>query len=257
MPVISDAAVVVPAAVEEIQAVMAEGVEVIKRLFSRIALYSIAALIGYTIYAKANVPPETDAEYCKRKGMVKIHNRFYKYDVYQHNEMKPFVDMLTKGCNGNPYCEVDRAYQYVLKIPYKESSTNRNPSDVINQNGGDCDEKSFLLATLLLQKQYPCLLITTKDHGFIGIHIANEKEITAPASYVSVEGKKYYLAETTTPVGYIGQDNGVKEQEIEGVFDMMAKKEIPIEQVDFFIVPLSHMGREKKGADSRRDVSLK
>ena len=68
VPVISDAAVVVPAAVEEIQAVMAEGVEVIKRLFSRIALYSIAALIGYTIYAKANVPPETDAEYCKKKG---------------------------------------------------------------------------------------------------------------------------------------------------------------------------------------------
>ncbi len=210
-----------------------------KRLFYRIALYSIAGLIGYTIYAKANVPPETDAEYCERKGMVKIHNRFYKYDVYQNNEMKPFVDMLTKGCNNDPYCEVDRAYQYVLKIPYKESSGNRNPSDVINQNGGDCDEKSFLLATLLLQKQYPCLFITTKDHGFIGVHIPNEKKIKHPSSYVTFEGKKYYFAETTTPVGYIGQDNGVKEQEIEGVFDMVAKKEIPIEQVNFFIVPLS------------------
>lgn len=207
-----------------------------KRLFYRIALYSIAGLIAYAIYAKANVPPETDAEYCKRTGMVKIHNRFYKYDVYQHDEMKPFADMLTKGCNGDSYCEIDRAYQYVLKIPYKESSANRNPSDVINQNGGDCDEKSFLLATLLLQQHYACLLITTKDHGFIGVHIANEKEIKRPYSYVMFDGKKYYFAETTISAGYIGQDNGVNEQEIEGVFDMVTKKEIPMEQVDFYLI---------------------
>ncbi|MGA9047050.1 hypothetical protein [Sulfuricurvum sp.] len=208
-----------------------------KRLFARIGLYSVAGIIAFTLYARANVPPETDAEYCQRTGMVKIHNRFYQYNVYQHDEMKPFADMLTKGCEGDAYCEVDRAYQYVLKIPYKESSANRNPSDVINQNGGDCDEKSFLLATLLLQNHYECLLITTKNHGFIGVHIANEKEITRPSSYVTFEGKKYYFAEITVPAGYIGQDNGVKEQEIEGVFDMVAKKEIPMQQVDFFFAP--------------------
>lgn len=206
-----------------------------KRLFYRIGLYSVAGIIAYTLYARANMPPETDAEYCERKGMVKIHNRFYKYDVYQHDEMKPLVDMLIKGCNNDPYCEVDRAYQYVLKIPYKESTTNRNPSDVINQNSGDCDEKSFLLATLLLQKKHPSLLITTKDHGFIGVHLPDEKDIQSPNSYVTVDGKKYYFAETTTPTGYIGQYNGIKIEEIEGVFDMMAKKEIPMEQVVFHL----------------------
>lgn len=210
-----------------------------KRLFYRIGLYSVAGIIAYTLYARANVTPETDAEYCARKGMVKIHNRFYKYDVYQHDEMKPFVDMLSKGCNNDPYCEVDRAYQYVLTIPYKESTTNRNPSDVINQNSGDCDEKSFLLATLLLQKKHPTLLITTKDHGFIGVHIPNEKEIHSPSSYLTLGGKKYYFAETTTPMGYIGQYNGIKREEIEGVFDMVAKKEVPIEQVVFYLAPLS------------------
>lgn len=208
-----------------------------KRLFYRIGLYSAAGIIAYTLYARANVPPETDAEYCKRNGMVKIHNRFYKYDVYQNNEMKPFVDMLVQGCNGDPYCEVNRAYRYVIKIPYKVSTTNRNPSEVINQNGGDCDEKSFLLATLLLQKQHACLLVTTKDHGFIGVHIPDEKNIQNPSSYLTFDGKKYYFAETTISNGYIGQYNGVKVQEIEGVFDMAAKKEIPMEQVVFYLSP--------------------
>lgn len=208
-----------------------------KRFLYRVGLYSVAGIIAYALYARANVPPETDAEYCERKGMVKIHNRFYKYDVYQHDEMKPLADMLVKGCDDDPYCEVDRAYQYVLKIPYKESTTNRNPSDVINQNSGDCDEKSFLLATLLLQKKHPPLLITTKDHGFIAVHIPNDKDIKTPNSYLVFEGKKYYFAETTTPTGYIGQYNGVKREELEGVFDMMAKKEIPIKQIVFYIPP--------------------
>lgn len=214
-----------------------------KRLFYRIGLYGVAGIIAYSLYARANVPPETDDEYCKRKGMVKIHDRFFKYDVYEHDEMKPIVDMLTQGCNGDEYCEIDRAYQYVLKIPYKQSTTNRNPSDVINQNSGDCDEKSFLLATLLLQKKYACLLITTKDHGFIGVHIPNEKEIKQPSSYFIYDGKKYYFAETTIPVGYIGQYNGIKEQEIEGIFDMVAKKEIPLEKVDFSSLRLSQSGK--------------
>jgi len=204
-----------------------------KRLFYRIGLYSVAGIIAFTLYARASVPPETDAEYCERKGMVKIHDRFYKYDVYEHNEMKPIVDMLTKGCNGDEVCEVNRAYQYVLKIPYKESIANRNPSDVINQNGGDCDEKSFLLATLLLQKKYACVLVTTKDHAFIAVHIQNDVLLKQPSSYLIVNGKKYYFAEVTVTAGYIGQYNNVNQQDIEAVFDMVAKKEIPMNMVEF------------------------
>lgn len=206
-----------------------------KRLFYRIGLYSVACLIAYSLYLRANVPPETDEQYCKRKGMVKIHDRFYKYDVYEHNEMKPIVDMLTKTCNGDPYCEIDHAYQYVLSIPYKTSTTSRNPADVINQNGGDCDEKSFLLATLLLQNKYPCLLLITNDHGFLAVNVPDSRSLKQPTSYLIFEGKKYYFTDATLKNGYIGQYNDVKQQEITAVFDMVTKQEIPLEKVQFFI----------------------
>ncbi|MDO9208418.1 MAG: hypothetical protein Q7T91_09210 [Sulfuricurvum sp.] len=207
-----------------------------KRLLYRIGLYTVAGMIAFSLYAKANVPPETDAEYCKRCGMVKIHDQFFKYNVYEHNEMKPIVDMLIKGCSGDEYCEIDRAYQYVLRIPYKESTDNRNPSDVINQNGGDCDEKSFLLATLLLQKKYKCVLVTTKDHGFVAVHVPNETSLKYPYSYLTIAGKKYYFAETTVFQGYIGQDNNVQERDIDGVFDMVSKKEISLDKIEFHVV---------------------
>lgn len=208
-----------------------------KRLLYRIALYSVASVIAYALYLRANVPPETDAQYCQRKGMVKIHDRFYKYDVYEHDEMKPIVDMLTKSCNGDAYCEIDHAYQFVLSIPYKSSTTSRNPADVINQNGGDCDEKSFLLATLLLQNKYPCVLIVTKEHGFLAVNVPNETSLKQPSSFLMFNGKKYYFADATLKSGYIGQYNNVKQQEITAVFDMETKKEIPLNKIQFIITP--------------------
>lgn len=204
-----------------------------RAVISRVVLYSIAAIVAFGIYERSQLPVETDEEYCERRGMVKIHDKFFKYDVYEHDEMKPIVDMLTSECRGDPYCEIDRAYQYVLKIPYKESTAYRNPSDVINKNGGDCDEKSFLLATLLLQNKYPCVLVTTKDHGFIAVHLPNDTALKHPSSYLIMDGKKYYFAETTVLEGYIGQYNNVKKDDINGVFDMVVKKEIPLDQIEY------------------------
>jgi hypothetical protein len=208
-----------------------------KRLFYRLGLYGVAGIIAYSLYARANVALETDEQYCNRKGMVKIHNRFYKYDVYEHNEMQPIVEMLTRDCNGNNYCEIDHMYQYVLSIPYKESTIDRNPSDVINQNGGDCDEKSFLLATLLLQNHYECLLITTKEHGFIAVHISEEAMVKKPASYLVANGKNYFFLETTLTNGFIGEYNNVKPKDIEGIFDMTTKKEMALDTVELSLPP--------------------
>lgn len=206
-----------------------------KRLFYRITLYGTAAIIAYILNIRANVPPETDAQYCKRKGMIKIHDRFYKYDVYEHAEMKPIVDMLTKTCSGDSYCEIDRIYQYVLTIPYKTSTINRNPADVINQNGGDCDEKSFLLATLLLQNKYPCILILTKEHGFLAVNIPNDQSLKKPSSYVTFNGRKYYYADPSFKSGHFGEFNDIKEQEVIGIFDMETKKEVALNKVEFLL----------------------
>lgn len=208
-----------------------------KRIIYRIGLYGTAILIAFTLYARANMPAETDEEYCKRKGMVKIHGRFYKYDVFENNEMAPISDMLTKECQNDPFCEIDHAYQYVLSIPYKDSTTNRSPADVINQNGGDCDEKSFLLATLLRQKNYHCLLVTTKDHGFIVIRLADESKIKRPARYLTYNNEHYYFAETTFTNGYIGKDNGIDPKEVEGIFNMATKQEIGRDEVAFSSLP--------------------
>lgn len=206
-----------------------------RAVLSRVVLYSIAAIVAFGIYERSQVPVETDQEYCERTGSVKIHDRFFKYDVYENGEMKSISDMLSKECNGDKYCEVDKAFQYVLKIPYKESNVSRTPSDVINENGGDCDEKSFLLASLLLPKGYSCVLVTTKEHGFLAIHFEDSKLISEELSYLLIDKKKYYFAETAGLSGFIGAYNGVKSTEVDGIYDMVKKQELPLEKVEFHI----------------------
>lgn len=204
-----------------------------KKIVARVFLYSVALVVAYGIYERSHTPIETDEEYCKRTGRIQINDRFFKYDVFENGTMKPITDMLLKKCNGDAWCEVDGSYQYVLEIPYQESNASKTPSDVINTNGGDCDEKSFLLASLLLEKGHPCLMITTKDHIYLAVHVENESQLTSPLAYFIVRNKKYYIAETTITKGYVGQYNNVTKHEINGIFDMVEKKEVPLDQVEY------------------------
>lgn len=96
--------------------------------------------------------------------------------------------------------------------------------------------KIFLLATLLLQKKYPCVLVMTKDHAFIAIHFKNDSEIKSPASYLLIDGRRYYIAETTATDGYIGQYNNVNMEDIEAVFDMVTKQELVFEKIGFHLI---------------------
>ena len=205
-----------------------------KKIVARVFLYSVALVIAYGIYERSQTPVETDEEYCKRTGRIQIKDRFFKYDVFENGTMKPITDMLLQKCNGDAWCEIDTSYQYVVGIPYKESNESKTPSDVINTNGGDCDEKSFLLASLLLEKGHACLMITTKDHIYLAVHVENESKLTSPLSYFIIQNRRYYIAETTTNKGYVGQYNNVTQHEINGIFDMVEKKEIPLDHVEYY-----------------------
>lgn len=162
----------------------------------------------------------------RENGYIKAKDRYIKYNVYENGEVKPIADMLSAGCNGDDACEIENIFNYVLHLPYKESQIDRDPSAVINQNGGDCDEKAYLFASLLIQRGYECVLIITKEHAFIAVHVKNDKKFSGEAAYLSIEGKKYFYAETSAEGSEIGQFNGFGLDQIESVFDILHKKEL-------------------------------
>lgn len=199
----------------------------------RIALYTLFA--GAAAWYLHQFPPKRNEaltkENYREKGYVKAKERYLKYSVYEKGEVKPIADMLAAGCGGDDACEIDNMFRYVLHLPYKESRADRDPSAVINQNGGDCDEKAYLFASLLIQRGHECLLVITHEHAFIAVHVKNDARLPAQAAYVSVGGKKYYYAETSAEESAIGMFNKIPHDAFEAVFDINRKIEIPLSEI--------------------------
>lgn len=151
-------------------------------------------------------------------------------NIAEKGEFKRLAEGLEAGCN-NDNCIKKNFYDLVKKIPYCISGKDRKPRDVLTQNGGDCDEKSFLFVSLLNEKDYSGILVYTKDHTFAGIEY-DEKDKNKKMAYIKTENKKYCYAELTNEKGYIGRFNGVEKDQIIGVYDIQAKRKIPLENIE-------------------------
>lgn len=199
----------------------------------RIVVY--LALIAAAVYVytlKTRSGEGLNDENYRQKGYIKIKDRYFKYGVYEHGEVKTIAQMLSKGCT-DKRCEIDHIFDYVVKLPYRESRQDRNPAEVINQNGGDCDEKVYLLVSLLRERGHESLIAYTHDHAFAVIHLPEGMEGKPPPAYLEREGKRYYYAETSDPASRIGGYNMIAEREVEALIDPLTTRELPLEGIRY------------------------
>lgn len=153
-------------------------------------------------------------------------------NIAEKGEFKRLAEGLEAGCD-NDNCIKKNFYDLVKKIPYCISGKDRKPRDVLTQNGGDCDEKSFLFVSLLNEKDYSGILVYTKDHTFAGIEYdIEEKDKNRKLAYIKAENKKYYYAELTHEDWKIGDFNKIGKEQIIGVYDIQAKRKIPLENIE-------------------------
>lgn len=200
----------------------------------RILLYLLLVALAVYVYTLNKVGDEGLGEHNYReKGYIKIKGRYFKYGVYENGEVKTIAQMLSKGCS-DAQCEVENIFDYTIKLPYLESQSDRDPAAVINQNGGDCDEKVYLLVSLLRERGHESLIVFTHDHAFAVIHLPKEMGGNPLPAYLEREGKRYYYAETSAPDSVLGGYNGMGSEQIEALFDPASKRELPLENVRYF-----------------------
>lgn len=175
--------------------------------------------------------PEEERAHMEENHLIKLGNEYHWYEVKENREVKPITDALEKNCK-NDFCKVENYFNYIKKIPYEkgQNNKNRNPIDIIMDGKGDCDERSYLLASLMIQGGYETILIYTKDHTFAGINIPNY-ETNERKSYLEYNGKKYYYAETTNINAYVGMYNGIDPKEFKYAYSVNEKKEIPLNEL--------------------------
>ncbi len=138
---------------------------------------------------------------------------------------------LTSGCK-NELCEVQRLLDYVTTIPYKINDFNAHkPELTIENNYGDCDDKSNLLISLLHGVGKEAYFVLVPEHIFVIISIDDEQ-----LSYkkgIWIDGKKYYILESTAKGSEVGYPLTYKLSDIEMIFDPYLNKRLTYKKLAY------------------------
>ena len=91
---------------------------------------------------------------------------------------------------------------HVLSVRYYPTLEYKYPVETLVEMGGDCDTHAFLYATLLKAAGFRVLLLLSTDrtHAAVAVHLNNDPKNSATKQlrYFTVDGLRYYYAETTS-----------------------------------------------------------
>lgn len=207
----------------------------------RIVVYPLLFILIIAVYKNQtanskSISPDTNRTHVKTiiippPNAIKVGELYAPYYIDEHSTLKTIINNLQDRCSGDEACEVNQAFTYVSHIPYVRSNKHRTPVEVINKNGGDCDEKAQLFAMILLETHHNCVLVYTKDHAFIAVEINNPSKMNPNSARLTIGGKEYFYAEVTDPKGYVGKFNDIYPHQFQGIYHVNEKKNIPIESI--------------------------
>lgn len=165
-----------------------------------------------------------------KNQFIDIDGSTYVNQVKTDEYTKNLAKKLTKDCQTR-VCEVQSMLDLVTEIPYKiNESVARSGKNVIEQNFGDCDDKSNLLISLLHAKGYEAYFVLVPEHIFvvvnIGLILPNKK-----ALYIN--GRPFYKLEGTAKGSSIGFPLKYKFEEIKAFIDPFKNKKLVVESLEY------------------------
>lgn len=166
-----------------------------------------------------------------KNQFIDIGDATYVNQVRTDEYTKNLASHLTKNCKEDKLCEVQTMLDFVTAIPYKiNESIAKSAKQVVEQNFGDCDDKSNLLISLLKVRGYEAYFVLVPKHIFL---IINLEGINLPKKALYVNNKKYYILETTATLSKIGFPLKYSLDEIEAIVDPFINKKIIINNLQY------------------------
>lgn len=164
-----------------------------------------------------------------KNQFIDIGNSTYVNQVRVDEFTKELAQFLTKDCKSS-ICEVQSMLDFVTNIPYKiNENVAKSPKKVVEQNFGDCDDKSNLLISLLKAKAYEAYFVLVPKHIFVVVNLEalNNKK----ALYIN--GRRFYILETTATNSKIGFPLKYNLNEIEAIVDPFINKKLLINSIEY------------------------
>ena len=165
-----------------------------------------------------------------KNQFIDIGDSTYVNQVRTDDYTIKLADFLTKNCNKNKICEVQAMLDFTTAIPYKiNESIAISAKQVVEQNFGDCDDKSNLLISMLKVRGYEAYFVLVPEHIFVIVDL--EKLPNKKALYVN--DKRFYILESTATNSKIGFPLKYKLDEINAIIDPFVNKKLVVNKLEY------------------------
>jgi hypothetical protein len=136
---------------------------------------------------------------------------------------------LTESCP-NQRCQIQNLLDYVTQIPYKINHFKaHSPQKTIQNNFGDCDDKSNLLISMLHALGKEAYFVLVPKHIFVIIPI-DDKNLEERKG-LWIDGKKYFILESTAKGSVVGFPLHYQLDEINVLVDPFSNEKLTYKQL--------------------------
>ena len=155
----------------------------------------------------------------------------YTSYVTTSKEIQSKAYELTQHCS-DTLCEVQMLLDFVTHIPYHTTTFQRySAQKTIQQNFGDCDDKSNLLISMLHTLDREAYFVLVPKHIFIIVALDDQRLDRKRGLWVN--GKKYYILESTAKGSKVGFPLHYKLEDIDVVVEPFSNEKISIEKLEW------------------------
>lgn len=158
-------------------------------------------------------------------------NGIYRSYVTTSKEIHDKAFTLTEHCT-DELCEVQSLLDFATNIPYQTNTFQQySAQETIQQNFGDCDDKSNLLISMLHALGKEAYFVLVPKHIFIIISIDDKRLDEKKGLWIN--GKKYYILESTAKDSKVGFPLRYKLDDIDVIVEPFSNEKRPIEKLEW------------------------
>jgi len=165
------------------------------------------------------------------KTQISTNDGIYTSYVTNAQAIEQKAYTLTQKCESER-CKVQVLLDTVTNIPYSTHTfQQKSPQKTIQENYGDCDDKSNLLISMLHAVGIEAYFVLVPKHIFVIVPLSDETLIHKKGLWVN--GVKYYILESTAKNSRIGFPLHYGLDEIDTIIEPFVNKKIPIKTLKY------------------------
>ena len=165
------------------------------------------------------------------RTQVGTKNGIYTSYVTTSQEIEEKARELTKNCKSR-LCQVQTLLNFTSNIPYHTKTFQQySAQKTIQQNFGDCDDKSNLLISMLHALEIEAYFVLVPKHIFVIVPLMEKK--LSQTRGIWINGRKFFILESTSKNSKIGFPLHYKLSDIDVIIEPFSNEKMPINSLEY------------------------